>query len=160
MKYDAAKVLEFIQGHSNHVLSLYKSGDNLQFSEKVASTVEGIKEMNVESSKIAEAICIIDQQKDLIRGLQQAQLNSVKVAAALTEAVKLAQDGAIDVGDVIDYAKSSLINGTVKLSSVDELFDQSPGEVIQGVETGGSKGQDQGIDILTQTLRGLSQTSH
>jgi hypothetical protein len=109
----------------------------------------------VESQKIAEALSVLDQQRALICGLQSAHLNAVKIAAALTEACKLAQDGAIDVGDVIDHARQALIDGTVKLSSVDELFDQSPGDVISGVAEGQFAPTGQQQDILTQMLRSL-----
>ena len=115
--------------------------------EKVARLIG----MN-DSSKIAEAIDVLNQQQALIGGLQLAHNNAVKVAAALTEAVKLAQDGMIDVSDVIEHTKRSLASGNVKLSSVDELFNLSPGEIVHEAETTQSSGS---ADVLTQTIRDL-----
>lgn len=149
---DSARLLDHICGHSSQLLALKSEASQVNLVSELASA---IGDTHVESHKIAEAISVLDQQRALICGLQSAHLNAVKIAAALTEACKLAQDGAIDVGDVIDHARQALIDGTVKLSSVDELFDQSPGEVVTGtaeVQTAPS-GQQQ--DILTQMLRSL-----
>jgi hypothetical protein len=110
-----------------------------------------VKEASADVQKVAEAIGVINQQRDLICGLQFASLQNLKIAAALTESCKLAQDGAIDTSDVIDCARKLLANGSVKCSSVDEIFSQSPGEVIQCTEK-----PTQSADVLTQTLRELN----
>lgn len=134
-------ILDFICSNSSRILELQNSTPVLYSTPvKVAST---------DTEKIAEAIDVINQQRDLIRGLQLAQLEAVKIAAALTEACKLAQDGAIDVTDVVDNAHKLLVSNSVKLSSIEE-FNASPGEIVAGNES-----TPQDVDVLTQTLREL-----
>ncbi len=124
------------------------------FEGKVAALSRELQVNNLETTKIAQAVNVLTQQQALIGGLQQAHTDSVKVAAALTEAVKLAQDGAIDVSDVFDHARTLLMNGNVKISSAGEIFDQSPGDIVvepKGPES--EKKANQQADALTQTLR-------
>jgi hypothetical protein len=146
----ATTLFDFICAKSAQIIAL--PSDSIP-----VKTVKVGSELTTESSKIAEAVRVIDQQQALIGGLQSAHLQAVKIAAALAEATKLAQDGAIDVGDVFDFARRSLVNGTVKLSSVDDLFDQSPGEIITGAaaEVAGKTAAPEGTDILTRTLRDI-----
>lgn len=106
---------------------------------------------DVPHKKLAAAAQTIDRLVDLVRELQQAQDKSVKAAAALAGAVKLAQDGAIDVEDILDNAREALNRGHVKLSAVDELYEEQPGDLVAG-ETKKATGD---VDILTGTLRSL-----
>lgn len=131
------------------------------FEGKVAELSRESQVNNLETTKIAQAMNVLTQQQALIGGLQQAHFDAVKVAAALTEAVKLAQDGAIDVTDVFDHARNLLTNGNVKLSAVGEIFDQSPGDIIvtstQGPDS--VKQASQRSDVLTQTLRTMRESA-
>lgn len=103
------------------------------------------------TEKIATALQVMTQQQALIGGLQSAHLDAVKIAAALAEAVKLAQDGAIDVCDIMEVARKAVKTGSVKLSSVDDLFEQSPGDLVGTAKEPGTGG----TDPLTSTLREL-----
>lgn len=132
---------------------------------KVASESNGA----IDPRKIAAAASVIGRQTALIGELKSAHSESVKVAAALAGAVKLAQDGAIDIEDVFDVAREAIEHGSVKLSCVDAVFDLSPGDIV---ETRGSESAKQAAgpeipgvsglshvpdssDVLTTTLRGL-----
>jgi hypothetical protein len=137
-------LLSFITGNSSRILSLQNNS--------VPVELLSVKEASGDSEKISQAIGVLNQQRDLIRGLQSAHLQCAKIAAALTEACKLAQDGAIDVEDVVEHARRLLKTGSVKLSAVDEEFSQTPGDVISA-ETDGESSSS--TDVLTQTLRSL-----
>jgi hypothetical protein len=108
----------------------------------------------VEDVKIAAASSLITKQARLIRELHSAHLDGVKTAAALVQAVKLAQDGAIDISDVLDTARQLIKTGSVRLASADDLFDVSPGDLTAGSlqnasqAAGGNK-----LDPLTSFLR-------
>lgn len=120
------------------------------------------KQASVQSRKYAEmnsssALAVLDQQSAIITGLQRALNESVKVAAALAEAAALAKDGIIDPSDVFDCARRALIDGTVKLSSLNDAFDLSPGQ-ISGNAIGQSGVHSRALDPLTSTLRSI-QTS-
>ncbi len=134
---------------------------------KVAATDYG--SAAIDPGKIASAVLAIDRLTSLVGELQQAHDSSAKVAAALAGAVKLAQDGVIDVEDIFDIARESLERGSVKLSSIDELFIEQPGEVEGGEAPeavkaatgqpipgfGDASGSREVPDVLTATLRGL-----
>jgi len=123
----------------------------------------------IDPGKIASAVLAIDRLTSLVSDLQQAHDTSVKVAAALAGAVKLAQDGVIDIEDVFDIARESIERGSVKLSAIDELFAEQPGELEgdtapEAVKSatgrpvpgfGDASGQHGSTDVLTATLRGL-----
>jgi hypothetical protein len=102
----------------------------------------------VDAQKLASFV--IDKQAALISELQAAHVKVAHHAAALAQAVKLAQDGAIDVSDIDDHARQLIHDGSVKLSAADDLFDQTPGELITRTEnvSGGQK-----LDPLTRYLR-------
>ena len=121
----------------------------------------------VDTVKLAASAEAIEQLSSLVGELRSSSRQSLKVAAALAGAVKLAQDGAIDVEDIFDVAREATENGTVKLSSADQIFDLSPGEIVEDAgphvaqATGpavpgflGAQGGS-GTDILTATLRSL-----
>lgn len=136
-------------------------------SGKVAATLDGSAE--IDPGKLASAVLAIDRLTSLVSDLQQAHDSSVKVAAALAGAVKLAQDGVIDVEDIFDIARESIERGSVKLSTIDELFHEQPGELVgdeapEAVKSatgrplagfGDASGPHEPTDILTATLRGL-----
>ena len=136
-------ILDFICSNSSQILALQQPQNSVNLLS--------VKEASADEQKVAEAIGVINQQRDLICGLQFASTQHLKIAAALTESCKLAQDGAIDVSDVIEHARRLLKNGSVKTSSIEEEFNQSPGDVI--IE---GKPEGQQADVLTQTLRELS----
>jgi hypothetical protein len=99
--------------------------------------------------KLAEAAAhALNQQNVLLGELHSAYVNQAKLAAALCQAVKLAKDGIIDVCDVEDTAQQLIKDGSVKLSSVDALFTESPGRIV---ESGTATEQ---LDPLTGYLRG------
>lgn len=109
---------------------------------------------------LAEAASTIAQQQALIGELQSARQSAVKTAAALAEAAKLAQEGRIDLEDIFETADRLLKSGNVKLSSLDEVFDQSPGDLL-GPEAEANAGRSAtppsapGADPLTAALRQL-----
>lgn len=123
---------------------------------------------DINSDKLAAAALAIDRLTSLVSDLHQAHDTSVKAAAALAGAVKLAQDGVIDVEDIFDTAREGLERGTVKVSNADNLFREQPGELVTeapqsvkaatGVPIPGfsdASGQHQTADVLTATLRSL-----
>lgn len=159
-------MLDFLRLKSAEIMALPKPDSDINYSSnervvKLSGMLKGAQVDSLETSKIAEALEVLTQQQALIGGLQLAHIDAVKVAAALTEAVKLAQDGAIDVSDVFNHARSALALGTVKLSSADDLFDQSPGEIIQGSEPEKKAAQQpsQQPDVLTQTIRTIRESA-
>jgi hypothetical protein len=131
---------------------------------KVAAT-----SADIDPGKIAAAVLALDRLTSLVSELQEAHDSSAKVAAALAGAVKLAQDGVIDTEDIVDIARESIERGSVKLSAIDELFAEQPGELVEGdaPETvkaatgrplpgfGDASGRHDQTDVLTATLRSL-----
>jgi hypothetical protein len=135
-------------------------------ADKMAAT--RMAHADIDSDKLAAAALAIDRLTSLVSDLHQAHDTSVKAAAALAGAVKLAQDGVIDVEDIFDTAREGLERGTVKVSNADNLFREQPGELVteapQSVKmaTGApipgfsdASGQHQTADVLTATLRSL-----
>jgi hypothetical protein len=108
-------------------------------------------------SKIAAAASLIQKQASLIRDLHSARQQDVKTAAALTQAVRLAQDGLIDVSDIFEHARQLVKTGSANLGSPDDIFDLSPGE-LEGVPQtpGATPGREQ-LDPFTSFLRTLPQ---
>jgi hypothetical protein len=104
-----------------------------------------------------KAASAIAQQEALIGELQSARQKAVKAAAALVEATKLAQEERIDVADIFDVANRLITDGTVKLSSYDEAFDQSPGEIQEPAAAEDRAAPDASTrsDVLTATLRSM-----
>jgi len=105
----------------------------------------------VDTHKLAARV--ITQQSNLISELQTEHERVAKYAAALAQAVTLAQDGAIDVSDIQNHARQLIASGSVKLSAADDVFDQSPGE-LQG-PVGRPSGDTPRLDPLTSLLRSL-----
>jgi hypothetical protein len=101
----------------------------------------------VDAHKLASLV--IDKQANLISELQTAHNKVAEYAAALAQAVKLAQDGAIDVSDVLDHARQLINDRSVKLSAADDVFNQSPGE-LHGER---QQGTQEKLDPLTSFLR-------
>jgi hypothetical protein len=136
---------------------------------KIAATEHGTAD--IDPGKLASAVLAIDRLTSLVGELQRAHDSSVKVAAALAGAVKLAQDGVIDTEDILDVARESIERGSVKLSTIDELFREQPGVVMGGTDeapeavkaaTGNPipgfsdvSGSREPTDILTATLRDI-----
>lgn len=104
---------------------------------------------NVDPHKLAAHV--IDKQANLISELHSTATKMAGFAAALAQAVKLAQDGLIDVSDIQDHARQLIASGSVKLSAADEVFEQSPGE-LHGPASRASE-QTKGLDPLTSFLR-------
>jgi hypothetical protein len=105
----------------------------------------------IETHKLAARV--ISQQSNLISELQTEHLRVAKYAAALAQAVTLAQDGAIDVSDIQNHARQLISSGSVKLSAADDVFDQSPGE-LHG-SSNQSNASSSRLDPLTSMLRSL-----
>ena len=133
-----------------------KRGELLRLQNKEAA-VQSHKFADMNSMSAISKLSLLDQQSAIITGLQRALNESVKVAAALAEAAALAKDGIIDPSDVFDCARRALIDGTVKLSSLNDAFDLSPGQ-ITGNAIGQSGVSSRALDPLTSTLRSI-QTS-
>ena len=149
---------ELVYSHSSDGRVMFNPG----------KTASRNSEEGVPSEKVAKVVATLDRQNRLIGELRSAHLNSVKIAAALAGAVKLAQDGAIDNEDIFDVAREALLNGSVKLSALESVFEESPGEVVDDGKTAGgtahpapaipgfagpSSAREQ--DVLTATLRAL-----
>jgi hypothetical protein len=116
------------------------------------------------TAAMSKAASVIAQQQALIGELQSARLSAVKTAAALVEAAKLAQERRIDIEDLFEVADRLITSGTVKLSSYDERFDQSPGDVLSADAEGATKQASSQTsdaptvaDPLTATLRSIRQ---
>lgn len=148
----ATDILDYVLAKQAHIMRLPL--EEVPLNSEIADQ----KLAEVSDSKLATVLHVVDQQNALISGLRSASLNSMKTAAALAEAIKLAEEGAIDISDVIDFARRSLIDGNVKVSSVQDIFDQSPGEAVGpvSVETAGKSASQ--VDPLTSFLRS-SRTS-
>lgn len=106
----------------------------------------------VKCGDLRDAAGVIERQRTLIGELQSKHAHERKTAAALAQAVKLAQDGLIDVSDIGEHAHRLLKEGSVKQSSVDELFGLTPGELSGEAKATGSNGEK--LDSLTRVLRG------
>jgi hypothetical protein len=103
------------------------------------------------TQKLAQAAEAIDQLLGVVDQLRDSRSQNVKLAAALVNAVKLAQDGVIDVGDGLTFAQRSIADGTVKLSALDELsVAPAAGEPVN---VGSPAAQGQKLDVLTSYLR-------
>jgi len=102
-----------------------------------------------DSAKLANAADVLDQQNALLRELHSAYQTQAKLAAALCQAVKLAEDGVIDVSDVAETARRLVTEGSVKMSAVDAIFNESPGSLAEDISP--LAGQ---MDPLTKLLRG------
>lgn len=103
----------------------------------------------LEGAKLAHVANVLDQQNALLGELHSAYKEKAKLAAALCQAVKLAEDGVIDVSDVVDTARRLVTDGSVKMSAVDAAYEQTPGTLVQ--PTAQAAGQ---MDPLTALLRG------
>ncbi len=146
----ATNILDFVVQKRANLLHLPKapSAVSSQFGAKTAAKTADLNP--------SAAIFVIDQQSGIISGLRHSVTETLKVAAALAEAAMLAKDGMIDPSDVIDHARRALVEGTVKVSSLNDAFDQSPGQLSGNVS---NQVQTMGkLDPLTSVLRS-SQTS-
>lgn len=101
-----------------------------------------------DGTKLAHAAKVLDQQNALLGELHSAYLKQAKLAAALCQAVKLAEDGIIDVSDVSNTARRLVVDGSVKMSAVDAIFTESPGTVIEDASPSVKQ-----LDSLTSYLR-------
>lgn len=104
----------------------------------------------VEAEKFAAAV--IGQQARLISELHSAHTKTAQSAAALAQAVKLAQHGAIDVSDIFEKARQLIASGSVKLSAADDAFEHTPGDIVN--KAAGQAGGEQ-LDSLTSYLRSV-----
>lgn len=143
----ATNILDFVLQKRANILHLQPKqvGVYSQTDSKVAT-------MTADVSPSA-AVFVIDQQSLIIRELRHSLNESVKVAAALAEAAMQAKDGIIDSSDIIDYARRAMVEGTVKVSSLNDAFDQSPGQ-LQGNAVNQS-GSSDALDPLTSALRSI-----
>jgi hypothetical protein len=62
----------------------------------------------VETQKLAMVADTIDQLNDLVGELRTSYQSSMKVAESLVNAIRLAESGVCDVGDIIKHARSAL----------------------------------------------------
>lgn len=105
------------------------------------------------TQKLAQAAQAIDQLLGVVDQLKESRSQNVKLAAALVHSVKLAQDGVIDVSDILNFAQRSIADGSVKLSALDEL---SVAPVVgEAVAVAPAGGNDK-LDVLTGYLRSRS----
>lgn len=102
--------------------------------------------------QLIKAAATIGQLVSAVERVQSAHAQSVKFAAALADAARLAQDGVIDAGTILDVAKRQMSANAVKLSALDGLFTQQPGDLV-GEAKGSSNGAQ--LDVLTAYLRSL-----
>jgi hypothetical protein len=106
---------------------------------------------DIADAKIAAALMTLDRQQNLLRELHSYATDRAKTAAALSQAVKLAQDGLIDVSDIAETARRLKADGNVKISAADDLFRQTVGE-LEAATTTDPKAK---LDLLTATLRSM-----
>jgi hypothetical protein len=104
-----------------------------------------------DEAKLAHAARVLDQQNALLGELHSAYNKQAKLAAALCQAVKLAEDGVIDVVDVRSTARQLVADGSVKMSAVESMFMESPGQVVSSDAPARSQ-----LDPLTAYLRSVS----
>lgn len=107
------------------------------------------------STALRRAASTIAQQEALIGELRSALSERSKIAAALVEAAKLAQDKRIDLEDLFEVAARRIESGSVKLSSYDDAFDQTPGEIQESVPATAAvtPSAPSALDPLTAVLR-------
>ena len=143
----ATNILDFVLQKRANILPLQSKqvGVCLQRDLKIASVTADISQ--------SAAVFVIDQQSLIIRELRHSLNESVKVAAALAEAAMQAKDGIIDSSDILDYARRAMVEGTVKVSSLNDAFDQSPGQ-LQGNASNQSRSSE-ALDPLTSALRSI-----
>ncbi len=147
-KIYATNILDFV---------LDKRAQLLHLPTKQAAIYSVSKELTKTANiSPSAAVFVIDQQSSVISGLQRALNESMKVAAALAEAATLAKDGMIDSSDVIDHARRALVDGNVKVSSVNDIFDQSPGRIVSGNASNQPMDKAAKLDPLTSQLRSLT----
>lgn len=103
---------------------------------------------SIDGTKLAHVARILDQQNALLGELHSDLQQKTKMAAALCQAVKLAEDGVIDVSDIRDTARRLVADGSVKTSEIDALFNESPGTLVANAAP--IAGQ---MDPLTSMLR-------
>lgn len=102
--------------------------------------------------KVAQAAVVLNQQATLLKELHSYASDQAKTAAAMCQAVKLAQDGLIDVDDIFEHARQLSDSGSTKLSAVDDLFHETPGTVEKSA---GANSTTEQLDPLTRVLRGI-----
>jgi hypothetical protein len=90
---------------------------------------------------------VLEQQNALLGELHSAYSQQAKMASALCQAVKLANDGVIDVSDILSTANRLIADGSVKLSAVDSVFTETPGSVMK------TEAEVAKLDPLTSYLR-------
>ena len=100
--------------------------------------------------KLAQAAVAIDRLVDTVKDVSKAHQESAKLAEALTQSIKLAQDGAIDIEDIFEVAQRQLNEGSVKVSASRPL-----GEVVQPAAPSASTAE--GLDPLTSFLRSVAR---
>jgi len=93
---------------------------------------------------------VLEQQNALLGELHSAYTKQAKMASALCQAVKLANDGVIDVSDILNTANRLIADGSVKISAVDSVFAETPGSVMK---TGTEADK---LDPLTSYLRSVN----
>jgi hypothetical protein len=120
--------------------------------ELIPSTTSG--EAAMHPSKVATAAMALTRLTGLVGELREAHADAHKIAAALAGAVRLAQNGAIDVEDIFDMARRTIADGSVKTATLEDEFDQVPGLIV-GEARGAA---DNDLDVLTRTLRGLRRS--
>lgn len=82
----------------------------------------------VDSTKLAQAAAALDRLLAVTDDLRAAHSLAVKTAAALVQAVKMADDGLLDVSEILSHAREVVQEGSAKLATLGDLFDESPGE--------------------------------
>lgn len=82
----------------------------------------------VDSTKLSQAAAAIDRLLAVTDDLRAAHTHAVKTAAALVQAVKMADDGLLDVSDILSHAREVVLEGSAKLAALGDLFNESPGE--------------------------------
>ena len=88
----------------------------------------------VDSTKLAQAAAAIDRLLTVTDDLRAAHALAVKTAAALVQAVKMADDGLLDVSDVLSHAREVVQEGSAKLAALGDLFDETPGETDENAQ--------------------------
>ena len=97
-------------------------------------------------AKVAAAAQSVAQLADLVHELHAKHTETVKAAQALADAVKLAEDGLIDVADILEHAGHIR---EVKVAAVGRLVS----EPDKTAEIATSDHQARGTDVLTAFLR-------
>lgn len=126
---DNPNALVELQAHKSAASQSAQLG--LQARSALVSSVQRYGQHMSESAnnaKLAMAANALDQLSSLVGELRSENLQYSKAAAALAGAVKLAQDGVIDIHEVFDHARNTITSGEVKTSELQEVC--SPGEVV------------------------------